>query len=540
MHLRRTSSLLRFPIRQYAGCLRRNVHSYPSLSQSAQAAFQHDEPRGPSLRYEDLNEHLRHAEYAVRGLLPNRAQAIAQDLVEGKGDYPFEEVVFANIGNPQALQQPPITFFRQVLSLLENDSMLMNESYFEPVSQLYPADVIERTKEYVMNGATIGAYSTSQGLPIVRKQIATYLEQRDEGVKADINNLFTTAGASEGIAVLLSAMISKPNVGIMIPIPQYPLYSATITLCNGRDVPYYLDESASWSVSIDSLRQSLAEARADGTDVRAMCVINPGNPTGQVLTQETMQDVIRFCHEERLVLLADEVYQTNTYQPELPFHSFKKVLANMPDCKDDVELASFHSLSKGFIGECGRRGGFMEMVNFDPDVKAEILKRLSINLCCNVPGQVMVGMMCQPPQQGDPSFPLYHKETTTIFDSLKRRANILADAFNAMPGIECGQPQGAMYLFPRVALSQAAIDAAAKYSQDNGFKAMLAPDTFYCLRLLEETGLCVVPGSGFKQYPGTYHFRCTFLPQEDKIAPLVDRIQAFQQRWVDTYGLPDA
>eukprot|EP00045_Choanoeca_perplexa_P008935 m.84411 g.84411 ORF g.84411 m.84411 type:complete len:536 (-) comp14683_c0_seq1:1186-2793(-) len=517
----------------------RRVGSMPSLAQSAQEAVQHDHSsRGPSLRYEDLNEHLRDAEYAVRGLLPNRAQAIAQELADGKGDYPFDEVVFANIGNPQALAQPPITFFRQVLSLLENDRMLMDEDMFEHVSALYPADVIQRAQEYAtVGGAHIGAYSTSQGLPLVRSQIAAYLEERD-GVPADPNTLFTTAGASEGIAVLLSAIIAKPNVGIMIPIPQYPLYSATITLCNGRDVPYYLDESASWSVTPEDLRSSLAEAKAAGTDVRAMCVINPGNPTGQVLTEENMQEVIRFCYEERLVLMADEVYQTNTYQPELPFHSFKKVLASMPEYSEDVELASFHSLSKGVIGECGRRGGFMELTNFDPAVKAEILKRLSINLCCNVSGQVMVGMMCQPPKLYDPSFPLYEKETSDIYESLKRRANLLADAFNAMPGISCGQPEGAMYLFPRIELSQKAMDAAVAYSEKNGYTTALAPDTFYCLQLLEETGLCVVPGSGFKQAPDTWHFRCTFLPQEDKIAPLVDKIQAFQLQWVDTYGLP--
>ena len=114
----------------------------------------------------------------------------------------------------------------------------------------------------------------------------------------------------------------------MIPIPQYPLYTASIALFGGQAVPYYLDEEKDWGLSIKELNASLENAKSQGIQVKALCIINPGNPTGQCLSIENMKDILQFCHEKRLLLLADEVYQTNTYMPEsLPFHSFKKVVS---------------------------------------------------------------------------------------------------------------------------------------------------------------------------------------------------------------------
>lgn len=185
--------------------------------------------------------------------------------------------------------------------------------------------------------------------------------------------------------------------------------------------PHTQDEENNWDMSVDELALRLGKSRERGVNVRALAVINPGNPTGQVLTEESMRDIIRFCDQEGLVLLADEVYQTNIYTEERPFHSFKKVLMNMPEHRDSLELASFHSLSKGVLGECGRRGGYMELINFDKGVRDQILKRSSINLCSNVAAQVMVGLMCRPPQAGDESHPLYAHET----------------------GVQLGKPQGA-------------------------------------------------------------------------------------------------
>ncbi len=146
-------------------------------------------------------------------------------------------------------------------------------------------------------------------------------------------------------------------------------------------------------------------------------MINPGNPTGQVFSREDLQEIIRFCRDERLVLLADEVYQDNIYYPEkAPFLSVKRVLMELgPEYSEQVELVSFHSTSKGLIGECGHRGGYFECHNLDRQVQTQLFKVASVSLCSNIMGQVMVSLMVNPPQPGDESFPLYQQERTELF-----------------------------------------------------------------------------------------------------------------------------
>lgn len=456
------------------------------------------------MRMDALNPNLLKAEYAVRGAIPAMAAVIAKDLKENPGKYPFKEVIFANVGNPQALDQKPITFFRQVLALLDYDDLLRPE-HRQDALKLFPADAIERALKYKQAGAKTGAYSESQGLEFVRETVAEFISARD-GVKASPDDIFLSSGASESVQSILFSLISSPNVGIMIPIPQYPLYTASIAMYNGQPVPYFLDESKLWDLTTEELERSVSEARVGGVDVRALVVINPGNPTGQCLTVDSMKEIIRFCHARRLVLMADEVYQTNVYQSARPFVSFRSVLAHMPAQRDELELVSFHTVSKGIVGECGRRGGYMELTNIDGAVREQLLKRASISLCPNVQGQVMVALMLSPPRNGDPSHALYVKETTDIFGSLARRAERLAQAFNSLPGISCNPSMGAMYAFPKITLSAKAVAAAAE--------AKMAPDAFYCMELLKATGVCVVPGSGFRQVDGTHHFRTTFLPPE--------------------------
>jgi alanine transaminase len=228
----------------------------------------------------------------------------------------------------------------------------------------------------------------------------------------------------------------------MIPIPQYPLYTATLALYDAKPVPYYLDEEEDWGLNINQLTSSLSTARSKGIDTRALVIINPGNPTGQCLSEKNMREIIDFCHNERIVLLADEVYQTNIYQPsERPFHSFKKVLKSMGSKYEQFELFSFHSVSKGMVGECGRRGGYYECTGIDPRVIEELYKIASVSLCPNVQGQIMVDLMVQPPKRGDKSYALYHKELNGIYESLRRRSMKLSECFNQLEGITCNNAQ---------------------------------------------------------------------------------------------------
>lgn len=478
-----------------------------------------------ALTIDTINPHVKAAQYAVRGELAVKSEEYRAKLAKGDGkDLPFDTVIAANIGNPQQLDQKPITFFRQVASLLENPGLLEQEDVL--IKSLgYQPDVLDRAKRLLKEVKSVGAYSQSQGAPGIRQSVAEYIERRD-GYPASFENIYLSNGASSGVNTLLHTICAKPETGIMVPIPQYPLYTATLSVLDARCVPYYLDEEAAWSTSIDSIRTAYDKAIAAGTDVKAICVINPGNPTGASLSAKDIQSVLKFAASHRLVVIADEVYQTNVFIGE--FISFKKALRDLqraePGTYDDIELASLHSVSKGMVGECGHRGGYFELVGFDPEVAAQVYKFISIQLCPPVLGQCIVEMMVNPPREGDPSYPLYRAEYDAIFKGLKQRAYALYDAFKEMEGVECQEPQGSMYLFPTIHLPTKALDAAAA--------AHRTPDEFYASRMLDATGVCVVAGAGFGQKEGTLHFRTTFLAPGTE---WTERLVRFHKQFMDEF-----
>ncbi|KAG5987426.1 hypothetical protein E4U54_005000 [Claviceps lovelessii] len=476
------------------------------------------------LTRDNINQHVVRAEYAVRGELAVKSEEFRARLRKGDDSLPFQQVISANIGNPQQLDQKPITFFRQVLSLLENPELLNKEDVL--VSGLgYKTDVIERARWLLKQVGSVGAYSASAGVPAIKESIAAFLERRD-GFPADPSKIYLSTGASSGVNTLLNVICADKQTGIMIPIPQYPLYTATLSLLDAQAVPYYLDESNSWGTSFETIQAAYEKGKADGADVRCIVIINPGNPTGASLSEKDVRSVIDFAKQENLVIIADEVYQTNVFVGQ--FHSFKGVLRKMqqenPGLYDGVELASLHSVSKGMVGECGHRGGYFELVGFSPEVEAEIYKFVSIMLCAPVIGQCLVELMVNPPKQGEPSYELYQKEYSGIFDGLRERATALHKAFGQMEGVECAEPQGSMYLFPTIQLPQKALEAAAAEKRK--------PDEFYCMQMLEATGVCVVAGSGFGQKAGTLHFRTTFLaPGTEWIAGVVKFHQDFMNKY---------
>lgn len=476
------------------------------------------------LQLHNINPNVKAAKYAVRGELAVKAEEYRVRLAQGDKSLPFDSVIFANIGNPQQLDQKPITFFRQVLSLLENPLLLENPEVLKETFG-YKQDVIDRAKTLLNGIHNVGAYSHSQGAPVIRESVAKFIEARD-GYSANPQDLYLCAGASSGVNTLLNVICHAPHAGILVPIPQYPLYTATLSLLNANCVPYLLEEEKAWGTDVDAIRKSLETAKASGIDVRAIVVINPGNPTGASLSPDDIKNVLDLAAEEKLVVIADEVYQTNVFVGE--FTSFKKRLrqlqAEVPGKYDHVELASLHSVSKGMVGECGHRGGYFELVGFEPDVAAQIYKFVSIMLCPPVIGQCLVELMVNPPKEGEPSYELYEKEYHGIRNGLHQRALALYKAFQRMEGVECQEPQGAMYLFPKINLPPKAVEAAAAENR----KA----DEFYCLRLLDATGICVVPGSGFGQKENTLHFRTTFLaPGTD----WVERIVKFHTEFIEKY-----
>ena len=448
------------------------------------------------VRLQDIGKDVRDTQYAVRGPIVIRAAEL-----ERQG----HEIIYCNIGNPQALGQKPLTWIRQTLALAEYPEWINQKE-----ASHFPSDVLE-TAEKIRKESKhgLGAYTDSKGMHFVRAEVARFIEERD-GIVADPEHIYLTDGASKGVQTILRILIADRNDGIMIPIPQYPLYSATITLYGGTQVHYELDEKKGWRLSLDQLEDSYKKAVESGVRVRALCVINPGNPTGAVLDAENIEMVLRFAREKGLALLADEVYQENVYLKGDRFCSFAKVLQKLDD--KDVSLFSFHSCSKGFLGECGHRGGYFECRNVPQDVLQEITKMQSVALCANSVGQVVTYLMVRPPRMSEPSHGRYVAERDAILSALRERALILADGLNKVAGISCGQVAGAMYAFPQITLPSGMSDFT------------------YCMRLLEETGICVVPGSGFGQKAGTFHFRTTILPSTDKIATVVKKIADFHQK----------
>ncbi|KAL8532707.1 hypothetical protein ACS0TY_009063 [Phlomoides rotata] len=327
---------------------------------------------------------------------------------------------------------------------------------------------------------------------------------------------------------ILQTIIRGPSDGILVPVPQYPLYSATISLLGGSLVPYYLEETANWGLDIGNLRQSVTQARSQGLTVRAMVIINPGNPTGQCLSVANLKEVIKFCYQNNLVLLGDEVYQQNIYQDERPFISARKVLMDMGSPMNKaVQLVSFHTVSKGYWGECGQRGGYFEMTNIPPQTVEEIYKVASISLSPNVPGQIFMGLMVNPLKPGDISYDNFVRESKGILESLRRRAQIMTDGFNSCRNVVCNFTEGAMYSFPQIRLPPKAIEAAKKAGK--------VPDVFYCLKLLESTGISTVPGSGFGQKEGVFHLRTTILPAEEEMPAIMDSFKKFNDEFMEQY-----
>jgi len=445
------------------------------------------------IRYEDIGRHVREAEYAVRGPIVARAQELER---QGR------KIIYCNIGNPQSLGQRPISWVRQVIALVEYPELIDRAP-----AGTFPEDVLAAARR-VLEGSQHGpgAYTESKGYRFVREAVAEFIRARD-GIASDPESIFLTDGASKGVQAALHLLIADARDGIMIPIPQYPLYSATITLFGGAQVPYHLVESAQWSLSREVLERAHDAARARGVRPRAICVINPGNPTGSVLDERNVEMVVDFARERGLSILADEVYQDNVWLPGDRFVSFASVMERKQ--VKDVSLFSFHSISKGYLGECGHRGGYLECRNVAPQVMDEITKLQSISLCANSVGQIAIYLLVRPPRPGEPSHALHEKERREVLEALRRKAGMVERGLNGVAGIQCNRVAGAMYAFPRITLPPGVTDGA------------------YCFALLEETGICVVPGSGFGQDAGTAHFRTTILPPLDEIEAVVKRIADF-------------
>ncbi len=465
-----------------------------------------------------INPNIIEMEYAVRGPIPQRAAELKKQ---------GQRVIFCNIGNPQALGQRPITYYRQMLSLLEDPSRITRERQLNKLFNQkdheglapFSEELLEKAEAILAKLETgMGAYTESRGPAFIRQAVARFIDRRDEvdkgGVPSDPDKIFLTNGASDAVKFILEMMIASPKDGIMIPTPQYPLYSATIKKNGGAQVNYYPDEDNDWNLDRSMLEESIKEAKKQGIHVKAIVVINPANPTGAILSEKSMREVIDFAAEHELAIIADEVYQENVYDGK--FVSFAKMIG-----KEEIPLFSLHSVSKGFYGECGHRGGYVEL-RHPPRISGYpcsfvdvLLKQASVSLCSNTVGQVLTYLMVTPPQPGEAAYPLFIQEKTQILKDLYEKAETIKAAFKEMEGMKCFGRIGALYLFPRMEKLPPASN-----------------DFDYCMKLLEETGLCTVNGAGFGQRPGTHHLRIAFLPPKEMLQEVLPQWIKFHNRYV--------
>ncbi len=472
-----------------------------------------------------VNPNIVEMEYAVRGPIPQRAAQLRREGMT---------IIPCNIGNPQALGQRPITLYREVLSLLESPARIQRERKLKALLHRNPAGFEgiaddDFISDYVLNlcedtlsrlGTGMGAYTESKGPLFIREAIARYIDQRDRvattgGVRSDPETVFLTNGASEGARHVIEMLLADRHDGIMIPIPQYPLYSATIKKAGGVQVNYYPEEEAGWTLEKSMLEASFQEATRQGVNVKAMVVINPCNPTGAVLPEQSVMDVVDFAEEHGLAIIADEVYQHNLYGAT--FVSFASAVGGR-----EVPLFSLHSTSKGFYGECGQRGGYLEVRNVprirgtDLSFTDVLLKQASVSLCSNTAGQVLTFLMVSPPKEGSEPYDQFVRERDAVLSGLYAKATMIREAFKQMDGVQCFGRTGAMYLFPRLDKLPPGTD-----------------DFDYCMSLLESTGLCTVNGSGFGQREGTHHLRIAFLPSKKLLEDVLPRWIAFHNEYVN-------
>jgi aspartate/methionine/tyrosine aminotransferase len=470
-----------------------------------------------------INQNILEMEYAVRGRIAKRAAEL-----QGIG----MQIIPSNIGNPQALGQQPLTYLRQVLGLVENPMMIERERQLKDLFEQtlgtplrdedFVSDEVLALSEKIiaMSKTGTGAYTDSKGFKFVREGIADFINKRDgfqagEDCASDPESIFLTNGASQGVKFVIDVLISNPNDAIMIPIPQYPLYSASIKKAGGVQIDYFPDEERGWVLDESELERAYNEAVASNLNPKAIVVINPGNPTGAILTEESMRDIVSFAKRNQLVIIADEVYQENVYQGE--FISFAKIVGSR-----QITLISLHSISKGYYGECGHRGGYMEIRN-PPDIAGTnsnltdiLTKQASVSLCSNTAGQLLTYLMVSPPEDQTDTHRKFQAEKNKILDDLKAKAEMVRSAFDKMDGMECFGETGALYLFPRI----------GKLPEGK-------TDFDYCMALLEETGLCTVNGSGFGQKTGTHHLRIAFLPPREVLEKVLPKWIAFHNRYVN-------
>jgi alanine transaminase len=286
-----------------------------------------------------INNLLIKSEYHVRSGIVIRSDELKYQLDKGIKQ-PFKILTPWNIGNPQGLGQLPISFPREVLSCF-----LSNIKDSD-----YNKDAVRRSNTYKTELNNINAYTNFKGLNLIRNNIASFISNRDSSEVGN-DDIILCNGASGGIKLLIQTFCDNKMDTFLTPVPQYPLYNAILELNNATSIGYYLNEDNDWTIEIDEMQELYRSNYDKGYNIKALVVINPGNPTGQLLSEEKIKKIVEFCYNNKLLIIADEVYENNIYSQSKKFHSFRKIISQLPPPYNKTMLFTLNSVSKGYFGE---------------------------------------------------------------------------------------------------------------------------------------------------------------------------------------------
>lgn len=357
----------------------------------------------------------------------------------------------------------------------------------------------EIQQDMIRNLPNSAGYSDSKGIFAARK--AVMHRTQEQGIRGvTLDDIYLGNGASELIAMATNGLLNDGDE-LLLPAPDYPLWTAVTTLSGGKPVHYLCDEANGWMPDLDDIRKKITPR------TKGIVVINPNNPTGALYSDALLREIVALARQHGLVILADEVYDKVLYDEVR--HT---AIASL---SEDVLTLTFNSLSKSYRS-CGYRAGWL-VVSGDKKAAADYIEGLNMlsnmRLCANVPGQWAIQTALGGYQSID--------DLVKPGGRLRRQRDLAYELITAIPGVTCVKPQAALYMFPR-------LDPAVYPIKD---------DRQFFLELLQETRVMLVQGTGFN-WASPDHFRIVFLPHEDDLREAVQRIARFLEQYRNRQSKP--
>ena len=351
---------------------------------------------------------------------------------------------------------------------------------------LEPPDEI--VQDMIRNLPSAAGYTDSKGLFAPRKAVVHYCQEK--GIKGvSVDDVYLGNGASELIQMAINALVNDGDE-ILIPAPDFPLYTAVVGLSGGRPVHYVCDEQTGWLPDIEDIRAKITPR------TRGIMVCNPNNPTGALYPTPLLLEIVELARQHQLIVFADEIYDKTLYDGN--------VHTSMASLADDVLFITFNGLSKNYRS-CGYRAGWM-IVSGEKRHARDYIEGLnmlaSLRLCSNTPGQLAI----QTALGGYQSI----KDLVAPTGRLCRQRDLAYELLTQIPGVSVVKPKAALYMFPR-------LDPKIYPIED---------DQQFAYELLAEEKVLIVQGTGFN-WKAPDHFRLVFLPNSDDLTEAIGRIERF-------------